>query len=142
MAGMGDTFENDTLNLIFKGVAIANIADNATASPLANLFVALHTADPGEAGTQSANEANYTGYARVAVARGAGWTVTGNSVSPAANIQFPIATAGTNTITHWSIGVATSGSTKILFSGTCTPSISVTNGTQPVITTASTITLD
>lgn len=139
---MGDTFENDTLNLIFKGVAIANIADNATASPLANLFVALHTADPGEAGTQSANEANYTGYARVAVARGAGWTVTGNSVSPAANIQFPIATAGTNTITHWSIGVATSGSTKILFSGTCTPSISVTNGTQPVITTASTITLD
>lgn len=142
MAGMGDTFENDTLNLIFKGTAIANIADNATASPLANLFVALHTADPGEAGTQSTNEANYTGYARVAVARGAGWTVTGNSVSPAANIQFPIATAGTNTITHWSIGVATSGATKVLFSGTCAPSISVTNGTQPVITTASTITLD
>lgn len=139
---MGDTFENDTLNLIFKGVAIANIADNAASAPLSNLFIALHTADPGEGGTQSTNEANYTSYARVAVARGAGWTVTANSVSPAANIQFPIATGGTNTITHWSVGVAASGATKILFSGTCSPSISVTTGTQPVITTASTITLD
>ena len=142
MAGMGDTFENDTLNLIFKGTAIANIADNAASAPLTNLFIALHTADPGEAGTQSTSEATYTSYARVSVARGAGWTVTANSVSPAANIQFPIATAGANTITHWSVGVAGSGATKVLFSGTTSPSISVTTGTQPVITTASTITLD
>lgn len=142
MAGFGDTFENDVLNLIFKATAIANIADNAASAPLTNLFCALHTADPGEAGTQSTSEATYTGYARVSVARGAGWTVTANSVSPAANITFPLATAGTNTITHWSVGVASSGATKILFSGSVSPTIAVSNGTQPVITTASTITLD
>lgn len=142
MAGFGDTFENEVLNLIFKAQAIANIADNAASAPLTNLFCALHTADPGEAGTQSTSEATYTGYARVSVARGAGWTVTANSVSPAANITFPLATAGTNTITHWSVGVASSGATKILFSGPVSPTINVSNGTQPVITTASTITLD
>ena len=29
MAAKGATFDNDLLNLIFKGTAIANIADNA-----------------------------------------------------------------------------------------------------------------
>ena len=65
----GDTFENDLLKLIFNGTAIANIADNAATSPLTNLFVALHTADPGETGNQSTNEVSYTGYARATVAR-------------------------------------------------------------------------
>ena len=68
----GDTFENDLLKLIFQAVAIANLADNAATGPLTNLYVSLHTADPGEAGNQSTSEATYTGYARVAVARTAG----------------------------------------------------------------------
>ena len=85
-----DTFENDFLKLIFNAVGIANLADNAAASPLANLYVSLHTADPGEGGNQSTSEIAYTGYARVPVARSAaGWVVTGNSVSPAAAINFP-----------------------------------------------------
>ncbi len=45
----GNTFENDLLKLIFNATAIANIADNAGSSPLTNLYVSLHTADPGEA---------------------------------------------------------------------------------------------
>ena len=49
----GDTFESDLLKLIFNATAIANIADNAASSPLTNLFVPLHTADPGEAGSQT-----------------------------------------------------------------------------------------
>lgn len=113
-----NTFENDVLRLIFNAVAIANIGDNTVTAPLTNLFVALHTADPGEAGDQSTFEANYTGYARVAVARSAGgWTVTGNAVSPVANIGFPACTAGANTVTHFSIGVASAGATKILYRG-------------------------
>ena len=112
MAGKSDTFENDLLKLIFQATAIANVADNAASSPLTNLYVALHTADPTDAGVQNASEATYTGYARVAVARSAGgWTVTGSSVSPAAAISFGACTAGTNTITHWSVGVASSGVT-------------------------------
>lgn len=114
----GNTFENDLLKLIFTAVAIANLADNASASPLVNLFVALHTADPGEAGDQTTNEATYTGYARASVARTAGgWTVSTNSVVNAAIVNFPACTGGSNTLTHWSVGVASSGASKILYSG-------------------------
>lgn len=139
-----DTFENDILKLIFNATAIANIADNAAASPLTQLFFALHTADPGETGTQTTNEANYTGYARVAVARTTGGftAATAGSTSPVANVDFGNCTAGTNTITHASIGVASSGSTKILYKGTVTPNIAVANGVTPRLTTASTITED
>lgn len=139
----GDTFENDFLKLIFNATAIANIADNAASSPFTNLYAALHTADPGEAGNQTTSEATYTGYARVAVARTTGgWTVTANSVSPVAAITFPIGTAGSGTVTHGSIGTAVSGTGKILYSGTVTPNIVTGNGVTPSLTTASTITED
>ena len=137
----GAIFDNDWLKLIFNATAIANIADNAASSPLTNLYVALHTADPTSAGNQTSNEATYTGYARVAVARtSGGFTVTTNSVSPAATISFPACSGGTNTITNFSIGTASSGSGKILYSGTVTPNISVASGVTPQLTTASTIT--
>lgn len=139
----GDTFENDLLRLIFNATAIANIADNAATSPLTNLFVSLHTADPGEAGNQTTSEATYTGYARVSVARtSGGWTVTANSVSPVAAITFPACTAGTNTITHFAVGTATSGTGKVLYKGTVTPNISVSSGVTPQLTTATAITED
>lgn len=143
MPGKSDTFENDWLKLVFNATAIANLADNAATSPLTNLFVALHTADPGDTGTQTTSEATYTGYARVSVARtSGGWTVTGNSVSPVAAISFGACTAGTNTITHFSVGVASTGATKILYAGAISPSISVSAGVTPQLTTASTITED
>lgn len=139
----GDTFENDLLKLIFNATAIANIADNAASSPLTNLYVALHTADPGEAGSQTTSEVAYTSYARVAVARtSGGWTVTTNSVSPAANIDFPAGTGGSGTVTHFSVGKTASGSTDIFFSGTVTPNIVTGNGVTPRLTTATAITLD
>ncbi|MDB4490042.1 hypothetical protein N9045_00855 [bacterium] len=139
----GNTFENDLLQLIFNGTTIANIADDASVSPLANLFVSLHTADPGEAGDQTTNECAYTSYARVSVARsGAGWTVTTNSVSPAADIVFPAATGGSETVTHFAVGTDTSGAGKLLYSGTVTPNISVSSGVTPILTTGSTITED
>ncbi len=143
MAGKSDVFENDWLKLIFNAVAIANLADNAAASPLTDLYVALHTADPTDAGVQTASEATYTGYARVAVARTAGgWTVTGSSVSPVAAISFGACTAGTNTATHWSVGVASSGGSKILYAGAISPTISISAGVTPQLTTASTVTED
>lgn len=139
----GNTFENDLLKLIFNGTAIANLADNAASSPLANLHVALHTADPGEAGDQEENECAYTSYARVAVARSdAGWTVDGNSVSPAAEIEFPAATGGSETATHWSVGIAASGAGKILYKGTVTPNIIIADGVTPILSTTTAITED
>lgn len=139
----GNTFENDLMKLIFNATAIANICDNAATSPLTNLYVSLHTADPGEAGDQTTSEATYTSYARVAVARtSGGWTVTANSVSPVADISFPAGTGGSGTVTHFGIGTASSGAGKLLYSGTVTPNIVTGNGITPKITTASTITED
>lgn len=138
-----NAFENSLLKLIFNATAIANLADNAASSPLTNLYVSLHTADPGEAGDQSTSEATYTGYARVAVLRTTGgWTVTNNSVSPVANIDFANCTGGTNTITYFGVGSASSGAGVLYYSGTVTPSISVSSGVTPRLTTASTITED
>jgi hypothetical protein len=138
--GKSATFCNDLLKLYLNGTGIANIADNASASPLTNLYIALHTADPS-AGTQATSECTYTGYARVAVARtSGGFVVTGNSASPAATVVFGAGTAGSGTATHWSVGVASSGATKILHSGTITPTIATGAGITPQLTTASTMT--
>lgn len=130
-----DSAELNMLKLLFNATAWANIADNAASSPLTNLYVALHTADPGDSGTQSTSEATYTGYARVAVARTTGgWTCSGTSPSQAANaalIAFGACTAGSNTITHVSIGVASSGATAILYSGALTASLAVSSGITP-----------
>jgi hypothetical protein len=138
----GNTFINDYLKLIFNATAIANIADNAATSPLTALFVALHTADPTASGTQSSNEAAYTSYARVSVARTtSGWTASSaQSTSPVAAITFPAGTGGSGTATHFSIGVASSGATKILYSGTVTPNIVMGSGVTPSLTTATTVT--
>lgn len=138
-----NTWENDLLKLTFNATAIANIADNAASSPLTNLQVSLHTADPGEAGDQTTSETAYTSYARVAVARTTGgWTVTANSVSPVANIDFPACTGSTSTITHFGVGTASSGAGKLLYKGTVTPNISVSTGVTPRLTTATAITED
>lgn len=139
-----NTFENDWLKLIFNATAIANIADNAASAPLTNLYVSLHTADPGEAGDQTTNETAYTGYARVAVARtSGGWTVTGNSVSPVATITFGECTASPGAaLTHFAVGTASTGTGKILYSGTLTPNVTMATGVTPLIKTTSTITED
>lgn len=128
----GNTFENDILLLIFNATAIANLADNAGTSPLTNLYVSLHTADPGEGGNQTSNECAYTSYARVAVARsGSGWTVSGNTVSNAALIQFPQCTGSSETVTHVGIGTAASSTGKLLYKGALSASLAVSSGIQP-----------
>lgn len=121
----GNTTENDILEYIFKATAIS--WDGNT-----NLYVSLHTADPGEGGSQTTNEANYTSYARVTVARsGSGWTVSGNQVENAALIQFPQCTGGSNVITHVAVGTASSGAGQVLYSGALNSSLSVSSGIQP-----------
>jgi hypothetical protein len=128
------TFANDLAKLIFNATAIANIADNASSSPLTALYVALHTADPGAAGTGSTNECAYGSYARVSVNRNSGgWTVSTNTVVPVADISFPEATSGTETATHWSITVASSGASKILARGALSPTIAISTGITPII---------
>jgi len=141
-----NALENAWLLLLFNNTNIANVGDATGlrgSSSAGNLYVSLHTADPGEAGDQTTNETSYTSYARVAVARsGAGWTVTGNSVSPASTIAFPACTGGTATITHVGIGTAASGSGVLLYKGALSPNIAVSSGVTPQVTTSSTVTED
>ena len=138
-----DAWENALLLALFNAVALANVLDNAASSPITSLYVSLHTSDPGEAGTQATAETTYTGYARVAVARtSGGWTVAANSVSPAANIDFPQCTAGTATITHFGVGKSVSGAGVLFYSGTVSPNISVSNGVTPRLGTGTAITED
>src|SRR5688572_21304894 len=107
-----NTLENAILEHILNNANVANVGDATGlrgSSTAGSLYLSLHTADPGEAGDQTTNEATYTSYARVAVARsGSGWTVTNNSAALAAIASFPAATGGTNTITHFGVGTASS----------------------------------
>ena len=130
-----NTFETDLLNLIFNNTDIALIGDAAglqNSATAGSLYVSLHTADPGEAGNQTTNETAYTNYARVAVARsGAGWTVSGNTVSNAALVQFPQCGVTGATLTHFGVGTDASGTGKLLYSGSLTSSLAVSSGIQP-----------
>lgn len=142
-----NTYENEHLLHVFNNVNIADVGDATGlrgSSAAGSLYLALHTSDPGEAGNQSTNEIAYTGYARVAVARsGAGFTVSGNQVTLAANADFPKMTGGAGgTVTHWSVGVASSGATKYLYSGTTDPDILFSDGMIPRLETGTVITED
>lgn len=132
----GNTFENEILLLLFNNTDIADIGDAAglqNSATAGSFYVALHTGDPGEGGNATTNEASYTGYARVAVARsGAGWTVSGSSVSNAAQIAFGECSAGSDTVTYVSLATASSGASKILYSGALTASRSISAGITPL----------
>jgi hypothetical protein len=121
-----NTTESDLLLKIFNNTALSWDA-------IGSIWVALHTADPGETGTAVTSEATYTGYARVAVARtSGGWTVSGTTqVANAAAINFAACTAGSNTITFFSVVTTASGAGQILYSGALTASLAVSAGITP-----------
>lgn len=126
---LSNAAENSLLLLLFNNTDYANVGDAAglqNSVTAGSFFIGLHTADPGETGNQSTNETSYIGYARVAVARsGAGWTVSGTAPTQVANaaiITFGTSTVGTPTITHFSVGLETSGATALLASGALTAS--------------------
>lgn len=130
-----NAFETALLSLYFNNVDHANVGDAAglqNSAVAGSFYVSLHTASPGETGVQNTTEANYTGYARVAVARsGAGFTVTGNQVTNAASVTFPICTGGSSTVTHFGIGSALSGTGNLFFYGTLDSGLAISNGITP-----------
>lgn len=142
-----DALEQQILDLLLNGTAITGLADNAATSPVTTLYVALHNADPADAGNQSTNEVAYTGYARVGVARtSAGWSITQvggvTKAVPVSAITFPQCTGGTDTATHFSIGTAQTGTGEILYSGPLGTSISISTNVTPQLTTATDVTED
>ena len=126
------TTSNNLLQLIFNAVAWANMADNAATSPYTNLYLSLHTADPGVGNAQTTNETTYTNYVRVAVVRTAGgWTVATNTATNAALAQFAQCGVTGATLTYVAIGTAPSGAGNVLYAGALNSSLAVANGIQP-----------
>lgn len=136
-----NVWENDLMLLVFNNIAAAGIGDagGLRASVAAGSFwIALHTADPGEAGTQATNEAAYTGYTRMSVVRtAAGFTVTANAVNLVANLDFPQCTANPGApLTHFSIGDDAAGAGKIRYKGSLSPVVTTAVGVVPRLSTA------
>jgi hypothetical protein len=100
------------LRALFQGVPLSQVSA---------LYAALHSGNPGEAGTQSTNETAYDNYARVAVPCSPGsWIISPGDPPQSQNlqsIQFPACGAIGDTLTFWSIGYAPSGPGPIVTSG-------------------------
>lgn len=131
-----NALETAWLKLYFQNIDITGVGDAGGlrgSVAAGQLWVSFHTGDPGEAGSQAANEVAYTGYARRPLNRGTvDFDVTGNVLSIVPNVDFPEMTGGAGgTITHWSIGPASSGATVVAYKGACTPSIIAALGSIP-----------
>ena len=96
----------------------------------ATQYLALFTADPGEAASLAA-EADYTGYARVPLTKATAWTGGGNPFTNAALIQFGACTAGTNAITYFAVVDTASGAVAMMISGALSAQLNVSAGIQP-----------
>ena len=141
-----NAFETALLALIFQNANIANLGDATGvrgSTAVGQLFLSLHTADPGEAGDQTTSEVTYTGYSRVGLARTSGnFSLSGNQINLVANTDFPACTAGTMTATHFAIGLLTSGAGMVLYKGAMTPTIAIAPGVTPRLTPTTNVTED
>jgi len=96
MAGFSNYLEGLFMDWLFEGSAIATKA---------NVYVSLHTGDPGDTG---ANEKAVAGsYARVTAAP-ASWQGTEGARENSAEIAFPAASADWGTITYFGLWDAAS----------------------------------
>jgi hypothetical protein len=130
---LSNAAEQAILDLIFLGTTWDGIAENDTTSPNTSLYVSLHTADPGEAGTQATNETAYTNYARVAVGRsGSGFSRSGSTITNVGAVAFAQcgATPGAS-LTHFGVGLGSSGATVLIASGALTAPLAISTGVTP-----------
>jgi len=110
-----DDFETKVLQLLFTNTTLANIGDASGllgSSSAGSSQLSLHTVALTDASTVlTSNEVAYTGYARPTQARsGAGWTVSGDTASNAALIQFgEMSAGGPDTVVHLGIGLLATG---------------------------------
>jgi len=114
------TFVQKLLNLYFNNTNAANIGDATGlrgSTTAGSHYFSLHSADPGITGDQTTNEISYTGYARVAVARGSAFTVSGRQAVNASAINFPACTGGSASPLFWGVGSASSGVGNLDMSG-------------------------
>lgn len=124
MVAKSNFLEDAILNHVFRGVAFPTLA--------ANVWVALHTASPTDAGGSEVLVASHAWYARVAVSRATGsWTAPADSagaqsISNAGVITFANPTT-TVAITHVGIHDAATGG-NLLYHAALGTTRTVNNG--------------
>ena len=144
MAGLTDYMESTVLGLLFANTNIANLGDatglrGSTAA--GSLYVALFTATPTDVAA-TGTEAAYTGYARVADARGTGtWTQSGTTqIANSTTITFPACTAGSSTVVAFGLYDAPTGGNLLLYGPA---SLAISTGITPAFAVgALVVTLD
>ena len=128
---LSNNAENLLCNLIFRNSGIPNVGNAGGLLPSSadgSLHTSLHTADPGETGSQSTNEISYTGYLRPAATRGSGWTVTSSGVFNAGQIDFPICVGGSGSASFFGLGTVASGAGTLLFSSSFNSPLTIVSG--------------
>jgi hypothetical protein len=131
-----DQLENDLLGLMFTNVAAQEWGDAAGLPPavtVGSVHISLHTATLNDTHTaQDQDEAAYTSYARIAVARSvAEWTVSAGLVDNDNEILFPEASGGSETETYFGLGADLAGTGYLQLYGAVSPSLDVSSGVQP-----------
>lgn len=120
---LSNTTEAAALDIFLRGVDPSYRAG-------ATQYIALFSADPTETGS-IANEATYTGYARVALTKATAWTGTSSPFTNANLIQFPACTGGSTVATHFAVVDTDSGAVNMMISGALAASLSISSGIQP-----------
>lgn len=123
-----NTTENDLVAYIFDSTS-------PSWQVASDFYIRLHSADPSETGTAVTNEIAYTGYDGVTVSRTTGFSISGNTASNAALLQFPLCTGGSATATYFSVCTTQNGAGQIIVSGALTSSLAISNGIQPQFNT-------
>lgn len=136
MASMTNGFETALLQLLFNNTTLANIGDATGlvgSTTAGSTQLALSTSALTDADTLlTATEVSYTGYARPTQARSsAGWTVSGDTASNAALIQFGEMTAGgPDTVVHVGLGFIATGDVLRLHQDLASDLV-INNGVNP-----------
>lgn len=120
---LSNTTENAVLKCLLQGTDPSYRAG-------ATQYLALFTGDPGETASL-ASEADYTGYARVALTKASAWTDGGSTFTNAALVQFGACTAGNNTVSHFAVVDTASGAVNMMISGALSGNLAVSSGIQP-----------
>lgn len=111
MSSASDYLENKIIEATFRGAAYPSIAGT---------YIALHTADPTDAGSNEVNTTAWPSYARQDAAKGGavsnGWIAAVNGVTKnAQQLIFPVFNGSADlTVTHFSVWNASVGGNMLV----------------------------
>ena len=130
--GASSSFKTAVLTTLFQNANLSNIGDATGirgSSVAGSLWIALNTGTRND--DSSANECNYTGYARRPITRDSAFAISGNNASNAALVTFGKKTGGSDqTATHFKVFTAPTGG-DLLISGDLASPLLISDNVQP-----------